>query len=116
MSGAGPEQPQFELGLPRFDTSLLDPVDPFELDDGNVPHLAKHEGCDSELLYSMWASDCRFLPAAHGPADWFLVADLGGEVYFAPVMPSSYSGHRKCRPIGLRRAPQMIIDSYLEAL
>jgi hypothetical protein len=113
---SGPDQRQFDLELPRFNPALLDPEDPFELDAVNTPHLAKHEGCDPELLYSMWASDCRFLPADHGPADWFLVADLGGETFFAPVMPSSDSDPSKCRPIGLRRAPQQLEDLYFEAL
>jgi hypothetical protein len=81
-----------------------------------MPHLAKHDGCDPELLYSMWVSDCRFFPDARAPADWFLVADLGGETFFAALMASSYSGHSKCRPIGLRRAPRWLADLYFEAL
>lgn len=98
---------------PRFDINALDPEQPFELDHVNSPHLAKHPGCDPELLYSIWASERRFYPAAHGPADWFLVAETGGIVYLATLMKAEHAGPDKCRPIGLMKAPNWIADLYL---
>lgn len=95
-----------------FDVQALDPEDPFELDDVNSPHLAKHAGCDPELLYSLWAGERRYFRAAHGPADWFLVAEVGGLVYNAVLMPSEYSGSTKCRPIGLMEAPDWLAEMY----
>lgn len=110
---SGPTLPGLEK--PRFDVNALDPVDPFELDADNEPHLAKHEGCDPELLYSMWGGERLFF-RAHGPADWLLVADMGGEVFFAALMSPRYSGPEKCRPIGLRRAPARLATRYFHAL
>jgi hypothetical protein len=95
-----------------FDIDALDDEDPFEIDDRNAPHLAKYEGCDSELLYSMWAEDPQFHEAKHLPAHWYMVASVAGTVYCATLMPSQYSGHGKCRPIGLMEAPLWLRDAW----
>ena len=90
----------------RFDYGLLDEEDPFEIDGVNGPHLAKHPGCDIDLLYSLWESgDGLFFPSHHGPADWFLFASVAGVVYMATLMPAESGATTKCRPIGLMEAP-----------
>jgi hypothetical protein len=41
----------FYVSRARFDPELLDPDDPFEIDDGNRPHLAKHSPhTDADLM------------------------------------------------------------------
>ena len=37
-----------------FDPDGLDPLDPFELDEANIPHLHKH-GFTTDDLYDIWA-------------------------------------------------------------
>jgi hypothetical protein len=44
----------------RFDLEALDPDDPFELDDGNIPHLAKHAPFTADDALDAWT----FGPAA----------------------------------------------------
>ena len=38
----------------RFDLDALDPDDPFELDSGNLPHLAKHAPFTAEDALDAW--------------------------------------------------------------
>jgi hypothetical protein len=59
-----------------FDPAGLDPVDPSELDAGNVPHLHKH-GFSPDDLYDVWVDpDAVLLPAPPGGgAHWLLVGD-----------------------------------------
>jgi hypothetical protein len=100
------------VALEPFDIDALDDEDPFEVDQGNAPHLAKHAGCDPELLYSMWAEDPQFHEAKYRPAHWYMVARVAGTVYCATLMPSQYSGPDKCRPIGLMEAPPSMVDDW----
>ena len=55
----------------RFDPDDLDPLDPFELDEANIPHLHKH-GFTTDDLYDIWADpDAIYAPARpDGFADW----------------------------------------------
>lgn len=73
----------------RFDPSLLDPESPFEIDERNRPHFAKHAPYTEADLLEAWADPgAIFLPAAaDGPADWLLVAAIQGEVIQAPLAP-----------------------------
>lgn len=49
----------------RFDLDALDPDDPFELDSGNLPHLAKHAPFTAEDVVDAWTfGDPLFYPAA----------------------------------------------------
>jgi hypothetical protein len=59
----------------RFDLEALDPDDPFELDDGNLPHLAKHAPFTAEDVVDAWTfGGPLFYPAAEdGPADWLMM-------------------------------------------
>jgi hypothetical protein len=43
----------------RFDVDALDPDDPFEIDDDNMPHLAKHAPFTSEDVLDAWRSATR---------------------------------------------------------
>ncbi|HEY2668675.1 MAG TPA: hypothetical protein VGK51_17730 [Actinomycetota bacterium] len=100
----------------RFDPALLDPENPFEIDDGNRPHLAKHAPFTETDLFDAWTDPgAVFLPAAaDGPADWLLVASIPGDMVQVPLAPSSSSDSSKCRPIGLYRASREQIIRYRE--
>jgi hypothetical protein len=100
----------------RFDPSLLDPESPFEIDERNRPHLAKHAPYTEADLFDAWTDPgAVFLPAAaDGPADWLLVARIPGDMIQAPLAPSRYGDTSKCRPIGLYRASQEQARRYQE--
>ena len=92
----------------RFDPSLLDPESPFEIDERNRPHLAKHAPYTEAHLLDAWADPgAIFLPAAaDGPADWLLVASIPGDAIQASLAPPDSGDPATCRPIGLYRATQ----------
>ncbi len=76
----------------RFDPSLLDPESPFEIDERNRLHLAKHAPYTEADLLDAWADPgAIFLPAAaDGPADWLLVASIPGDMIQAPwLLPTA---------------------------
>src|SRR5579863_2588404 len=100
----------------RFDPSLLDPESPFEIDERNRPHLARHAPFTEADLFDAWTDPgAVFLPAAaDGPADWLLVARIPGDMIQAPLAPSRYGDTSKCRPIGLYRASQEQARRYQE--
>jgi hypothetical protein len=54
----------------------LDPNDPFELDDGNRAHLAKHVPFTEETLLDAWFDPGMFfvLAADDRAADWLMIA------------------------------------------
>lgn len=74
----------------RLDVDLLDEDDPFEIDD-QAAHLFKHEGLGIEDVYEVWESDPLFYPAIP-PADWLLVAEVGGE---GPGCPGCQARQRR---------------------
>lgn len=93
----------------RFDPELLDPGDPFEIDDANRPHLAKHSPHTDTDLLDAWADPNLLFAeaAADGPADWILIAVLpGGAVIQVPLAPPRSRDWWKCRPIGIYPANQ----------
>jgi hypothetical protein len=101
----------------RFDPSLLDPNDPFELDDGNRAHLAKHAPFTEDDVIETWSdAEAIFVPAADdAPADWLLIARLaGGPIVQVPLAPSASGDWRRCRPIGIYEAARWQIDEYHE--
>jgi hypothetical protein len=101
---------------PRLDIEALDPEDPFELDDGNLPHLAKHAPFTAEDLNDILASDPLFYEAkSDGPADWLMVGEVPG--HFTPVVvplakPDS-GDPTKCRPIGIYEVTGQFLENYL---
>ena len=90
----------------RFDLEALDPDDPFELDSGNLPHLAKHAPFTAEDALDAWAfGDPLFYPAAEdGPADWLMVARVPGS-----------DRRRAARAAAKRRPAQVSPDRNLRA-
>jgi hypothetical protein len=64
----------------RLDLDALDLDDPFEPDDGNIPHLAKHAPFNADDTLDAWTfGQPLFYPAAEdGPADWLMAARIPG--------------------------------------
>lgn len=108
----------------RFDYTLVDweGGDPFEIDDGNRPHLFKHVPFGVEDLYDMLDGEPVVAPAdiTLGPADWLLLAELPGEgIAVAPLAPpraGPVEVTRQARPIGLYHAGGPEADEYHQAL
>ncbi|MGH9116778.1 MAG: hypothetical protein ACRD0A_02540 [Acidimicrobiales bacterium] len=101
----------------RFDPELLDPSDPFEIDDANRPHLAKHSRHTDADLLDLWGDGNLLFAeaAADGPADWILIAALpGGEVIQVPLAPPRRGDWSRCRPIGIYPANQSQQRLYRE--
>lgn len=95
----------------RFDPNLLDPDDPFEIDD-QIAHLAKHETFAADDVYDVFYSDPLYYPAK-GPADWLMVAEVpGGDILVVPLAASEETW-KKARPIGVYRASQSLTLQYL---
>ena len=111
---------------PRFDTSGLDPDDPFEVDADNWPHLYKHtferpdgrpvriELPDVLDLY-IWGG-LLFYPAdlEAGDAHWLGVGEIEGVVITVPLAPPRSGDPAKCRPIGLYSAAASEVARYME--
>jgi hypothetical protein len=100
----------------RFDPARLDPDGPFEIDDGNRPHLAKHAPYSPDDLIDVWADPgAVFLPAAaDGPADWLLLAAIPGDLVQVPVAPSASDDPTRCRPLGIYEASRQQAARYRE--
>ena len=100
----------------RFDIDALDPEDPFEIDDDNLPHLAKHAPFTSEDVLDAWAFGAPvFYPAAEdGPADWLMVARLPEGVVVVPLAPPRADDLRRCRPIGIYEPSRALVVRYEE--
>jgi hypothetical protein len=98
----------------RFDLEALDSDDPFELDDGNIPHLANHAPFTAEDAVDAWTfGDPLFYPAAEdGPADWLMVARIPGAVVVVPLAPPRSGDPRRCRPIGIYEPCQALVERY----
>ncbi len=98
----------------RFDLEALDPDDPFELDDGNIPHLAKHAPFTADDALDAWAfGQPLFYPAAeNGPADWLMVARIPGAIVVVPLAPPRIGDPRKCRPIGIYTPSRALAERY----
>ena len=98
----------------RFDPDLLDPENPFEIDDGNRPHLYKHlPDVDNryvavgvgDILDAYIYGEPLFDPAREdGPADWIMIGEAPGIVIAVPLAPPDSGDGRECRPIGLYAA------------
>jgi hypothetical protein len=100
----------------RFELEALNPDDPFELDSGNIPHLAKHAPFTAGDALDAWAfGDPLFYPAAaDGPADWLMVARLPEGVVVVPLAPPRGGDPRKCRPIGIYEPSRSLVERYEE--
>lgn len=112
----------------RFDLSLLDPDDPFEVDSRNIAHLYKHAFVrpDGRLLrvelpdiVDLYVWDrVLFFPAdlGKGDAHWLLVTEVEDVVVTVPLAPPRSGDPRKCRPIGLYMASQTEQDRYRQGV
>jgi hypothetical protein len=100
----------------RFDLEALDPDDPFELDDGNIPHLAKHAPFTAEDALDAWTfGEPLFYPFAEdGPADWLMVARIPGAIVAVPLAPPLSGDPSKCRPIGVYEPSRTVAQRYEE--
>jgi hypothetical protein len=96
----------------RLDPDLLDAENPFEIDDGNRPHLHKHLPEDDrgrlvaigpeDILDGYICGDPIFYEAKEGgAADWLMMAQVPGLVICVPVTPPNSGDVRFCRPIGI---------------
>ena len=95
---------------PRFDLELLDPDDPFEID-GQVAHLFKHGPLGIADIEEAWRSAPGFYPG-RPPADWIMVASVGGRILAIPLAPSRSGNPRTCRPIGCYPAPTPLAQRF----
>ncbi len=100
----------------RFDLEALDPDDPFELDDGNIPHLAKHAPFTADDALDAWTvGDPLFYPASEdGPADWLMLGRIPGAIVVVPLAPPHRGDPRKCRPIGIYEPSRGLAHRYEE--
>ena len=97
----------------RFDLEARDPDDPFELDDGNRPHLAPFTAED--VLDAWTFGDPLFYPAAEeGPADRLMVARVPGAIVVVPLAPPQSGDPRRCRPIGIYEPSRALTERYRE--
>jgi hypothetical protein len=101
----------------RFDLRLLDDEDPFEIDDGNRPHLFKHLPTDSrgrlvavspeDVLDVYLYGDPSFFEAKEdGSADWLMVGTVPGLTICVPLAPPNSGDVRRCRPIGIYKTSE----------
>lgn len=108
----------------RFDFDLLDPDDPFEIDDQNRPHLYKHvEGDEGrwiavgvDEIFDLWGSAAtEFLEAKeNGAADWLMIGMVPGMILVVPLAPSRDGQVTHCRPIGIYSPSRDLRDTYLK--
>jgi hypothetical protein len=94
--------------------SLLDPVEPFEWDPDNLPHLVDNPyyGPDDALDVFHDDPEC-YEDDSEGSGDWLLVGQVpGSEILMVPIAQSRYSGFSKVRPITVFPAPEWLKERY----
>jgi hypothetical protein len=108
----------------RLDPDLLDPENPFEIDDGNRMHLFKHLLEDDkgrpvavgppDILDAYTYGDPIFYPADEsGAADWLMVGMVPGLVICVPIAKPKSGDVRFCRPIGIYKPSVEDRNRYL---
>jgi hypothetical protein len=108
----------------RLDPDLLDPENPFEIDDGNRVHLIKHLPEDDQgrpvavgpedVLDAYIYGDPIFYKADEdGAADWLMVGMVPGLVICVPIAPPNNGDARRCRPIGIYKPSVEDRNRYL---
>lgn len=108
----------------RFDWRLLDREDPFEIDNGNRPHLHKHlpddthgnpvpVGPEDVLDVYLYGDPCFFYADDEGQADWLMVGMVPGLIICVPLAPPKHGDVRVCRPIGIYRVSEENKVRYL---
>ena len=99
---------------------------PFEIDDGNRPHLYKHLPTDDtgryvavgveDIFDAYRDGDPSFYEPADdsGEADWTMLAYVPGVLVISvPLAPPNSSDWTQCRPIGLDKAKAGDREKYL---
>lgn len=111
--------------MDRLDVDLLDADDPFEVDQDNAPHLAKHlvmvdgrpvrVSIDDVRALFAWGA-VRFYESdqSRGPAHWLIVCRIEDAVITVPIVPAANGDPSKCRPIGLFETTGEDRDAYLK--
>lgn len=111
-------------GRQRFDVDLLDREDPFEIDDGNRPHLYKHlpqadrggyvaVGPEDILDVYLYGDPTYFEGKEGGDADWLMIGSVPGLVIKVPLAPPRSGDVRQCRPIGIYKPSVEERNRYL---
>jgi len=99
------------MGRHRINVALLDPEDPFEIDDQNRVHLYKH-GYSPEDALDVYVGEPLFYPAQF-PADWLMVGPVPGRVVLCvPLAPPRTDSYFKARPIGVYRASTSLTTQF----
>lgn len=93
-----------------FDLDALDDNEPLEIDT-QAAHLFKHPHLGLEDVMDVWSSDPLFYPAKP-PADWLMLAEVGGRVLLVPLAPSRSGDPSACRPIGCYEASSGLAATY----
>jgi len=108
----------------RFDYTLLDREDPFEIDDDNLPHLYKHLPSNAkgdlvavgvEDIKEAYLGVPRFYEADEDrEADWLMLGEVPGTLIIqVPLAPPNSGEYNRCRPIALYSAVTMLREKYL---
>ncbi len=92
-----------------IDIEDLDPQDPFEIDERNRPHLAKHPPFTEEDLWEALEGDPVFFPAKP-PAEWLMVSRVPGYTVVVPLLQGS--SPTRLRPIGIYEASDSMKERY----
>ncbi len=91
---------------------LLDPENPFEIDDQNA-HLFKHPFLGVDDALDVYHADPEFYEDdSEGRAEWLMVAEVPGRILVVPLAPPNYSGFTKMRPIGVFDASADLVARY----
>ena len=95
-----------------LDIDHLADHDPFEIND-QAAHLFKHAALGIDDIHEVWHSEPVFY-AAKPPADWLMVAEVGGQVLVVPLARPDSGDPTKCRPIGCYEATRRLAQRYRE--
>ncbi len=106
----------------RFDLDQLDAEDPFEIDEGNRPHLYKHlptrrgrsvpVGAGEILDVYLLGDPAYFEAREDDSADWIMIGEAPGLTLLVPLAPPNSGDPTKCRPIGLYAAGHEQVTLY----
>ena len=112
-----------EEGL--FDFTLLDAEDPFELDEGNIPHLNKHVhiidrkdiALGVEDIYEVYLYGDPVYVEAKPPAHWLMLGWVPEiDLVVVPLMPPKVDNVTKCYPVGVYAAGSELREMYDNAI
>lgn len=74
-------------------------------------HLFKHPNLGVDDVIDVWAGEPLFSPAKP-PANWLMVAEVGGKALVVPIEPSRCGDLAKYRPIGCYEASSGLATTY----